>query len=131
MPGVKNEPAEAVREQELGQIKSANLKQTLPVERVDYNYGYTGSYTPRNPKFRKQWGLKKTGFSESLEQDPRQRGSDSSRGLRGRRWTPDLRYKIAARYDFVNRNRTVEDPHGHGTHVAGIARSQRSTRRAA
>jgi thermitase len=33
----------------------------------------------------------------------------------------DLRYKIAAKYDFRNRNRTVEDLHGHGTHVAGIA----------
>ncbi|MFP5371060.1 MAG: S8 family serine peptidase, partial [Actinomycetes bacterium] len=34
---------------------------------------------------------------------------------------PDLNAKVAAQYDFGNRDRVAEDTVGHGTHVAGIA----------
>lgn len=120
LPGIKNERAEVVRERKLERFKNQLAK--LPaVESVDYNHVYTGSLTPRDPKFTKQWALKRTGFKRAWNKT-RGKGVriaivDSGAAVRH----VDLRYKIAARYDFRNRNRTVEDLNGHGTHVAGIA----------
>ncbi len=120
LPEVKNERAEEVREEELERIKK-QLERDPTVASVDYNYVYTGSFTPRDPKFKQQWGLKRTGFEKAWN---RTRGKgmriaivDSGAAIRHR----DLRRKVAAKYDFRNRNRSVEDLHGHGTHVAGIA----------
>lgn len=120
LPEVKNERAENVRERELEQAKK-ELEKDPVVESVDYNYVYTGSFTPRDPKFSKQWGLKKTGFEKAWSKTRGKRTRiavvDSGAAINH----VDLRDKVAAKYDFKNRNRTVEDLHGHGTHVAGIA----------
>lgn len=118
-PELKNERAQRVREQVLKR-KKKELEKDPAVQSVDYNYVYTGSYTPRDPKFRLQWGLRKTGFERAWNKT---RGAgvrvavvDSGAAI----GHIDLRRKVAAKYDFVNRNRTVEDLHGHGTHVSGI-----------
>lgn len=126
-PALKNERAQRVREQNL-ELKKKELENDPAVESVDYNYVYTGSYTPNDRRFGKQWGLKKTGFEKAWN---RSRGEgvkvavvDSGIAMRH----VDLRRKVAARYDFVNRNRTVEDLHGHGTHVAGIVAAKTGNR---
>lgn len=118
-PELKNERAQRVREQVL-ERKKKELEKDPAVQSVDYNYVYTGSYTPRDPKFRLQWGLRKTDFERAWNKT---RGAgvrvavvDSGAAI----GHIDLRRKVAAKYDFVNRNRTVEDLHGHGTHVSGI-----------
>lgn len=118
-PELENERAQRVREQDL-ERKKKELEKDPAVESVDYNYVYTGSYTPRDPKFRFQWGLKKAGFEKAWH---RTRGNgvrvavvDSGADI----GHVDLRRKVAVKYDFVNRNSTVEDLHGHGTHVSGI-----------
>lgn len=120
LPEIKNERAEAVRERELEQAKK-ELEKDPAVESVDYNYVYTGSLTPRDPKFKKQWGMKRAGFEKAWNKTRGKRIKiaivDSGAAIRHR----ELRRKIAAKYDFRNRNRSVEDLHGHGTHVAGIA----------
>ena len=119
-PVLKDERSQEAREQNL-ERKKKELEEDPAVESVDYNYIYTGSYTPRDPRFRFQWGLKKSGFEKAWNKT-RGRGVrvaivDSGADI----GHVDLRRKVAARYDFVNRNRTVEDLHGHGTHVSGIA----------
>ncbi|CAN5694016.1 hypothetical protein BH24ACT22_BH24ACT22_21830 [soil metagenome] len=120
LPEIKNERAEAVRERELERARK-ELEKDPAVENVDYNYVYTGNFTPRDTQFTKQWGLKKTGFEKAWNKT-RGKGMriaivDSGAAL----GHVDLRNKVVAKYDFRNRNRTVEDLHGHGTHVAGIA----------
>lgn len=126
-PELKNERAERVRERIL-ERKKRELERDPAVESVEYNYVYTGSYTPNDRRFRQQWGLKKTGFERAWN---RARGGgarvavvDSGFAMGHR----DLRRKVAARYDFVNDNRTVEDLHGHGTHIAGIVGARTGNR---
>ena len=118
-PDLKNKRAQKVREEDLERTKK-ELEKDPAVEGVDYNYVYTGMYTPNDPKFRLQWGPRKTGFEKAWT---RSRGGgvkvavvDSGLDVRH----IEFRRKVAAKYDFVNRNRTVEDLHGHGTHVSGI-----------
>ncbi len=116
---LKNERAQKLRERILERTKK-ELEKNPAIESVDYNYVYTGSYTPRDPKYRFQWGFQKTGFEKAWN---RSRGGgvrvaivDSGAAI----GHADLRRKVVAKYDFVNRNRTVEDLNGHGTHVSGI-----------
>ena len=126
-PEVKREPSEDVRERDLAQIKE-ELQRNPAVESVGYNYVYSASYTPNDPRFPQQWGLRKTGFESAWN---RARGSgtriaivDSGADVRH----VDLRLKIAGQCDLINNddtcNSTVEDPFKHGTHVAGIAAAE-------
>ena len=120
LPEIKDEQAEAVRGQELERAKK-ELERDPAVESVDYNYVYMDSYTPRDTRFKQQWGMKKTGFEKAWSKT-RGKGMrvaivDSGAAVNH----VDLRNKVAAKYDFRNNNRTVEDLNGHGTHVAGIA----------
>lgn len=118
-PTLKNERAQRVREQSLEREKT-ELEKDPAVESVDYNYVYTGSYTPRDPMFRRQWGFRKAGFERAWNKT-RGRGIRVAIVDSGAATSHiDLRRKVAAKYDFVNRNHTVEDLHGHGTHVAGV-----------
>ena len=127
LPDVKEQGSDKDREQDLEQAKK-ELENDPAVDSVDYNYLYTGNYTPRDPKFNLQWGLKKTGFEKAWD---RSRGGgvriaivDSGAHMSHR----DLRGKLAVGRDFVNDNATVEDLNGHGTHVAGIAGARTSNR---
>lgn len=127
-PEVKAERSEEVREEDLEQAKQ-ELERDPAVESVYYNYVRTASFTPRDPLFRRQYGLKKPGFENAW----------SRTGGKGRRIAvvdsgvqvshPDIAGKVVAQYDFRNNNSTVEDLHGHGTHVAGTAASRTNNRK--
>lgn len=119
LPEIKSESSQEMREQDLAQAKD-ELEKDSAVENVYYNYVRTGFYTPNDSKFRYQYGLRKPGFEKAWS---RTRGKqrriaivDSGADL----GHVDLRNKAVAQYDFHNDNSTVEDPNGHGTHVAGI-----------
>ena len=118
-PALKNERAQGIRERILEQKKKA-LEKDPAVESVDYNYVRTGSYIPGDPKFRLQWGLRKSGFEKAWN-STRGRGVKVALVDSGvHRNHVDLRRKVVAQWDFHNNNRTIEDLNGHGTHVAGI-----------
>ena len=117
---IKGEPSEQARERHLARIKE-ELKRDPAVESVEFNYFYAASYTPDDPRFGEQWGLRKTGFESAWS---------STRGSRVRIAIvdtgaavghPDLKSKVASQYDFRDDDGKVEDRNGHGTHVAGIA----------
>ena len=119
-PQIKDELSQDVRERNLEQIKE-ELERDPAVESVEYNYFYTISYTPNDPRFEEQWGLRKTGFESAWS---RTRGSGARIAVVDTGAAVghlDLESKIALAYDFRNEDGTVEDPNGHGTHVAGIA----------
>jgi thermitase len=118
-PELKDERSRSVRVDDL-ESKKREVERDPAVESVDYNYIGRAGYTPRDPKFRLQWGLRKTGFQKAWN---RSRGGgvkvaviDSGLDVRHM----EFRRKVAARWDFRNNNRTVEDMTGHGTHVSGI-----------
>jgi thermitase len=119
-PEVKGERSEQAREQDLARIKE-ELEREPAVESVEYNYFYSASYTPNDPRFGEQWGLIKTRFedawSSTLGSGVRIAIVDTGAAV----GHPDLEGNIASQYDFRNDDGTAEDPNGHGTHVAGIA----------
>jgi thermitase len=126
-PEVKDDPSQAARERDLEQIKE-DLALDPAVESVEYNYIGRLAYTPNDPKFRHQWGLKKTGFREAWN---RTRGSgvkvavvDTGAAVRH----SDLRHKVADARDLVNDDGTVQDLSGHGTHVSGIIAARTGNR---
>lgn len=127
-PEVKDERSEEVREEDLEQAKR-ELERDPAVESVYYNYVRTASFTPRDPLFRRQYGLKKAEFEEAWNRT-RGRGARVAIVDSGAMTSHiDLRRKIVAQYDFRNNNSTVEDLHGHGTHVAGTAAARTSNRK--
>ena len=118
-PEVRSDPSQESREQDLEQIKE-DLARDPAVESVEYNYLGKLAYTPDDPKFRYQWGLKKPRFQDAWD---RTRGSGADVAVVDTGAAvghADLRKKIAQAKDIVNDDRTVKDLSGHGTHVAGI-----------
>jgi thermitase len=126
-PQVKRDPSRDSRERDLERIKE-DLATDPAVESVEYNYIGRLAYTPNDPKFRNQWGLKKTGFTEAWN---RTRGSgvkvavvDTGAAV----GHVDLRHKVSQARDIVNGDNTVRDLSGHGTHVAGIIAADTNNR---
>lgn len=127
-PEIKDDPSRTSREEELERIKEDFAKDPA-VESVEYNYIGKLAYTPDDPKFRRQWGLKKPGFREAW---------NSTRGAGVRVAVVDtgaavghvdLRRKVAGARDFVNDDGSVQDLGGHGTHVAGIVVARTGNRK--
>jgi thermitase len=118
-PEVKRDPSRDSRERDLELIKD-DLARDPAVESVEYNYLGQLAFTPDDPKFSYQWGLRKTGFQDAWGLT---RGSgvdvavvDTGAAV----GHVELRQKVARARDIVNGDNTVRDLSGHGTHVAGI-----------
>lgn len=118
VPEVKEERSGAAREEALERVKE-DLEKDPAVEEVFYNYVRTALYTPNDPHFRRQYGLRKPGFENAWSKTRGKKRRialvDSGTDVYHR----EFRRQVVAGYDFVNGNATVEDLHGHGTHVAG------------
>ena len=124
-PEVKRDPP-GTPGADLAQIKE-DLAQDPAVESVEYNYIGRLAHTPNDPNFRQQWGLKKTGFPEAWN---RTRGSgvkvavvDTGADVRH----VDLSTRSPAR-GTQNKDNSVQDLSGHGTHVSGIIAARTGNR---
>jgi thermitase len=118
-PKVEEESSEEARESELEQ-KLQGLEEEPQVEAADYNYVRKVSFTPDDPRFDDQWGLKKARFpgawNDVLGTGAKIAVVDS--GIDQNH--PDIG-KIVAQRDFVEGDTLADDDNGHGTLVAGIA----------
>lgn len=122
-PEVKGEASREVRERALAGIKS-RLAEDPDVESVGYNYLRRFDFTPNDPLFVGQYGLKKTRFPRAWN-TVRGKGVKVAlvdSGISAKH--PDLRYKISGQRDIANGDDRAEDSVGHGTHVAGIIAAQ-------
>ncbi len=125
-PDVKDDASQDARESSLEEMKG-ELEGSPGVEGVYYNYVRSGSAAANDPLFRRQYGLKKAKFPAAWKRHPRgARVAVVDSGVAAGH--PDLRGKVADRYDFQNNNSTVEDLNGHGTHVAGIIGARTNNR---
>ncbi|MDQ3792818.1 MAG: S8 family peptidase, partial [Actinomycetota bacterium] len=127
-PEVQGEPSQEARERDLQEIKQ-QIESDPAVESVGYNYLVRLAYTPNDPRFRKQWGLRKTGFENAWDST---RGSGTKIALVDTGMAvghEDLKRKVTLARDFVNDDNTVKDLSGHGTHVAGIAAARTANRK--
>jgi len=127
-PEVQGEPSQEARERDLEQIRE-DLEADPAVESVGYNYLVRLAHTPDDPRFRNQWGLRKTGFENAWDIT---RGSGSKIAIVDTGMAvghEDLGGKVALARDFVNDDRTVRDLSGHGTHVSGIAAARMDNER--
>lgn len=109
-----------------GEGSLARIKETLEanpaVESVDYNYVRELTFTPNDPRFDDQYGLRRIRSPKAwnvvqgngdMDIAVVDTGIDSDH--------PDLQAKIDLRKDFTAAPKDPEDDDGHGTHVAGIA----------
>lgn len=128
-PGIKTGRGEDARERDLEQAKK-ELEKDPAVESVGYNYIYRGFYTPNDPGFGRQWGLRKANFEKAWNRTRGKRGVrvavvDSGVAMKH----VDLKRRVVAQYDFANNDKTVEDLNGHGTHISGIVAAKTGNRR--
>ena len=63
-PEIKDESSQDVRERDLEQIKE-DLERDPAVQSVGYNYLYSATCTPNDPRFSQQWGLSTTDFENA------------------------------------------------------------------
>lgn len=128
LPGLEDEPSEKEREESLERTK-AKIASDPAVEAVDFNYVRQFSYTPNDPRFGDQYGLRQIEAPRAWD---RTRGKATVRigvvdsGIRASH--PDLNGKLVAQYDFGNGDAVAEDMVGHGTHVSGVAAAETGNR---
>ena len=126
-PQVKSDASRSSRERDLERIKD-DLAKDPAVESVEYNYLLELAYTPNDPRFGDQWGLKVPDFDSAWDHARGSRVDVAVVDTGASKGHPDLRRKVARRWDFVNNDRTVRDLSGHGTHVAGIVAARTDNR---
>ncbi|ABG05132.1 peptidase S8 and S53, subtilisin, kexin, sedolisin [Rubrobacter xylanophilus DSM 9941] len=126
-PAVREKPSEALRERLLREKKRA-LEQSPAVEAVSFNYLREPLANPNDRYFGRQWGLRKIraplAWSRARGGGARVAVLDSGVAA----GHPDLRGKIAGRYNTDTRTSSAGDQYGHGTHVAGIAAASTNNR---
>jgi thermitase len=117
-PRLKEDPPGEAREAALEEAKE-ELEDAPGVVAVDYNFVRELTFIPNDPRFKKQWGFRKTAFRYAWNKT---RGGgvrvavvDS--GIAQKH--PDLKRKIYLQRDFVDGDRQAEDNVPHGTHVSG------------
>lgn len=125
-PAIKAEASGEERRTALARVKD-RLEDEPGVQDVYYNHLRTASFTPNDSGFGGQWGIKRAGFPGAWE-SVRGRGVKVGVVDSGASLHPDLSRKVARRWDFRNGNTTVEDPFGHGTHIAGIVGARTNNR---
>jgi thermitase len=119
-PEVKNERARQARQDALKRIKE-RLEANPIIESADYNYLRKPSFNPNDPRFEKQWNLKRVRAPKAWDKSS---GNGVKIGVIDSGIAQnhsDLSNKIADQRDFVNGDGRAKDNDGHGTHVAGIA----------
>lgn len=90
---------------------------------VQPNYIYRATYTPGDPKYSQQWGLRRTGAPAAWDVTRGDAGVVVAVVDTGVDYThPDLASQVdtANDWDFINGDSNAMDDHGHGTHVSGI-----------
>ena len=112
-------------EQEL-KAASAELEREDPVLSADLNYLSELQFTPNDPLFGRQWGLRRifAPFAWNTTAGWYPNGNSTAIGILDsgiQNEHPDLQGAIVAEYDYFNFDPSAEDNVGHGTHVAGIA----------
>lgn len=118
-PSIEAQASEESRERSL-ERELQDLEGDPRVAAVDYNYVRETSRYPHDPKFKRQWGLKKARFPGAWD-DARGKGAKIAivdSGIYARH--PDLG-KISAQRDFVRDDAVADDREGHGTVMAGVA----------
>ncbi len=137
-PEIKEEGSEAARERALERARQV-LEGDPRVVAADYNYIREASFTPDDPRFDAQWGLRKPGFEDAWN-DARGgavRIAVVDSGVFGRH--ADLRTKVATQRDVVNLSfggpkksavlkRTVDDAWQRGAVVVAAAGNGGTTR---
>ena len=128
LPEAEKQPPGEARKRALERAKE-KLEAAPNVASVEYDKLRTPSYTPNDPSFTRQWGLKLPGFPAAWD---REDGDGSAAAPGAARIAvvdsgvqaahPDLKGKVVAQRDFVNGDAVAEDnSSGHGTHVSGVA----------
>lgn len=118
-PAIEAQASEEARERSL-ERELQDLEGDPRVAAADYNYLRETSRYPHDPKFKRQWGLKKASFPGAWN-DARGKGAKIAivdSGIYGGH--PDLG-KISAQKDFVRHDTVANDEEGHGTFMAGVA----------
>jgi thermitase len=119
-PGIARGKSQQARERALRR-KLEELRSEPGVEAADYNHLYEAASAPNDPRFRDQWGLKKTTFPGSWINATGtgariaivDSGIDKNHA--------DVGSKVINQKSFVTDGAGIRDLFDHGTHVAGIA----------
>jgi thermitase len=119
-PGIARGKSQQARERALRR-KLEELRSEPGVEAADYNHLYEAASAPNDPRFRDQWGLKKTTFPgawiDATGTGARIAIVDSGITMNH----ADVGSKVINQKDFVADGAGISDLFDHGTHVAGIA----------
>jgi len=90
------------------------------VEFAESNFLAQALFTPNDPLYSNQWGLKKINATQAWDESQGGAGPVAVIDTGVSASHPDLKGQVLAGYNFVSDNTNTNDDHGHGTHVSGI-----------